>query len=185
MNVGHGLDKGAGSDRPSSGSRPTTAVSITDSVAGFKAASLAAVRPMSLAAINARLNQYALEHEWTSDGGLADFGAVLHNSVASGDTTGREVTGAASAGPGRPTSPQSMRGQQVVAGSSTSQPTPLISAAHTGSEAGSTMRGNGKRDYLREQRQAKEVAERCVLYTTVTVLHALSVLLWCEIMSHI
>ena len=96
--------------------------------------------PLSLAAINARLEKYAMEHEWTHDGALADFGAVLDRQPSSVSV-------------GRPPS--------AVHRSPDAAAPPRGGAAGPRSvTAGSTTTAAGQRDYLREARQVKELAER-------------------------
>ena len=120
-----------------------------------------AEKPLSLAAINARLERYAMEHEWTSDGALADFGAVL----------ARQTSEAVSSS-GRPPSSSSAvmhrhhHHHAAAAAAAVPAATPAAGgAAATRSciSAGgrSTATVAGQRDYLREARQVKELAERC------------------------
>ena len=133
---GYGAATAAGSDgygASSSGSgRPASALSHGE-----------ANRPvLTLAAINARLDRYAMEHEWTADGALADFGAVLPPPHA------------------QPLSLLQAQAPSESPAMAMLPPPPPPAAARSVISASSTTTASGQRDYLREARQAKELVDR-------------------------
>ena len=132
---GYGAATAAGSDgygAATSGSdRPASASSHVETN-----------RPaLTLAAINARLDRYAMEHEWTADGALADFGAVLPPPHAQASSL-----------------LQAQAPSELPAGAMPPPPPPA--AARSVISATSTTTASGQRDYLREARQAKELVDR-------------------------
>ncbi|KAJ9514584.1 hypothetical protein QJQ45_016315 [Haematococcus lacustris] len=119
----------------------------------------AAVAGLPLGVINARLDEFVHEHCWDADGSLADF-----SSVAS--SLPKPLL--PSPGPHRLSSTSVLAGgvqESLVATSSGNKPV-SAAAGSVGGQSGSprgqsaAYTASGKRDYLREEREAKELAAR-------------------------
>ncbi|GLC33385.1 hypothetical protein PLESTM_000055600 [Pleodorina starrii] len=140
------------------------------------------VAARALRAINARLAAFESEHLWDESGGLADFKsvvaqqqqqqqarkpAILEASAGPGSAGGGAAASAATTGAGAgPTGP--VAGAGALPSSSAggarvqSPPRSVRSAAGgpAGSVSGVSITAGGQRDYLREERLAKELANR-------------------------
>ncbi len=108
----------------------------------------AAVAGMPLGAINAHLERFAMEHRWGHDGGLADFSGLAAGAGAAG--YGRAGAGAPAQLAGEPSQARSAAAAAAVAA-------PAAVAVAAQGEAAAAP----KRDYLREEREAKELHARC------------------------
>jgi hypothetical protein len=165
----------AGDARPSTGSSLqgegtvnvlTSSIDLARGLAVHTAALLrarqAAVAGMPLGAINARLEEFALEHNWDADGSLADFSSIASSlpgsgSGKSGATSGHQQP-PAQAGVGSGGSAAGAKAGAAVAGppSVSLPPRPTSPGSHS-----TTTAGDGRqRDYLREAREAKELESR-------------------------
>jgi hypothetical protein len=102
----------------------------------------------ALRAINARLAAFEAEHVWDEDGGLADFKAAQPRTRP--DAAALPAVSGATDGPAPPVRPAS----------------PTRSVAASGqSQAAASVTATGHKDYLREERLAKELASRWGLHT--------------------
>lgn len=118
----------------------------------------AAVAGMPLSAINAKLEEFALEHLWDTDGSLADFSSIA--TSLTGDPSKQCLVGERSGfSAGRsPAAP----GALGLGG--LPPPPPSVVGVRPGSpgsrSATASVTATGKRDYLREEREAKELAQK-------------------------
>jgi len=112
-------------------------------------------RPASglpLAVINARLEEYAQDHMWDAQGMLADFSAL---SNVAAQTAGKPPLGKESI-----VAAPSVRAPAAVSAVPTAVRPGSPGGRSTRSGGTSTHTVNGKRDYLREERENKELVER-------------------------
>ncbi|GIL64219.1 hypothetical protein Vafri_18139 [Volvox africanus] len=114
----------------------------------------------ALRAINARLAAFESEHLWDERGALADFKSIT-SAQQQGANQQQQPETEASAGPG---SAGAAVGAQSVPGGqrAASPPRSLRSVAGgpAASVTGASVTAGGQRDYLREERLAKELATR-------------------------
>ncbi|GIL93239.1 hypothetical protein Vretifemale_20635 [Volvox reticuliferus] len=114
----------------------------------------------ALRAINARLAAFESEHLWDEHGVLADFKSISSSQQQRGNQQ-QQPEAEASAGPG---SAGAALGTQLSPGGqrTASPPRSLRSVAGgpAASVAGASVTAGGQRDYLREERLAKELAMR-------------------------
>ncbi|KAG1675591.1 hypothetical protein FOA52_014179 [Chlamydomonas sp. UWO 241] len=123
----------------------------------------ALVPEMSLAALNEKLDAFYLEHEWDEHGGLADFQSMAGEASVADSVAGS--SGAADCGGGaRPGSSNAGAASVAGGGGGGARPggsnaDPSHPTAGRSSAAVSMHTALGKRDYLREAREAKELGE--------------------------
>jgi hypothetical protein len=120
----------------------------------------AMVAGMPLGAINAKLEEFALEHVWDADGSLADFSSIASSVPGGPSRPAPSVQGGEHGGspPHRPSGPSG-----AFAGG-LPPPPPSVAGGRPGSPGGrsatASVTATGKRDYLREEREAKELTKQ-------------------------